>query len=283
MASRSIINFHDWPLERAQQYPECLRLVETLVKPEREKVNRKAHRDKWWIYGDKRPAMYKAIANLDRVIAVAQTSKTVMPAFVSPNQVIAMMCIVFPYPDDAHFGLLSSAFHWWWAHKWCSTMRSAGLRYSPTDAFETFAQPFQTPDQLGLITEPGRELNEFRTDLMKRTQLGLTKTYNQVHDPGERGPDIAHLRDLHVELDHAVREAYGWSELDLNHHHWETPQGMRFTVSPEAKDELLDRLLELNHARYAEEIAAGLDDTKSKKSQSKSPRRSDDPSQGSLL
>ncbi len=52
-------------------------------------------------------------------------------------------------------------------------------------------------------------------------------------------------------LDHAVRDAYGWTDLELNHHHWTTPQGMRFTVGPEAKDELLDRLLELNHERYA--------------------------------
>lgn len=73
------------------------------------------------------------------------------------------------------------------------------------------------------------------------------------------------LRELHVELDHAVRDAYGWSDLELNHHHWATPQGMRFTVSPEARDELLDRLLELNHERYAAEVAAGLLDKKAKK------------------
>lgn len=53
--------------------------------------------------------------------------------------------------------------------------------------------------------------------------------------------------------------------LELNHHHWTTPQGVRFTVSPEAKDELLDRLLELNHERYAAEVAAGLHDKKARK------------------
>ena len=33
---------------------------------------------------------------------------------------------------------------------------------------------------------------------------------------------------------------------------------MRFTVSPAARTELLDRLLDLNHERHAEEVAAGL-------------------------
>jgi hypothetical protein len=33
---------------------------------------------------------------------------------------------------------------------------------------------------------------------------------------------------------------------------------VRFTIAPEARQEALDRLLELNHQRYAEEVAAGL-------------------------
>jgi hypothetical protein len=142
------------------------------------------------------------------------------------------------------------------------------LRYTPSDVFETFPQP--TP-QHGLLWEridcTGRALNEFRADLMVRTNLGLTKTYNRVHDPNEHDPDIVRLRELHVELDYAVRDAYGWTDLQLDHLHWETPQGMRFTVSPAAKDELLDRLLELNHRRYAEEVAAGLHEKKAKKQQ----------------
>ena len=58
-----------------------------------------------------------------------------------------------------------------------------------------------------------------------------------------------------------MRDAYGWSDLELDHGFHDTPQGMRFTLGP-APDEVLDRLLELNHARYAEEVAAGLHDKK---------------------
>jgi hypothetical protein len=70
------------------------------------------------------------------------------------------------------------------------------------------------------------------------------------------------LRELHRALDLAVRDAYGWSDLDLDHGFWDTPQGRRFTLGPAARTEVLDRLLELNHRRYAEEIAAGLNDKK---------------------
>lgn len=97
---------------------------------------------------------------------------------------------------------------------------------------------------------------------MTRNQQGMTTTYHRVHNPDDHSPDIQLLRDLHMTLDLAVRDAYGWSELDLDHGFWATPQGRRFTIGPLARTEVLDRLLELNHLRYAEEIAAGLHDKK---------------------
>ena len=50
-------------------YPDCFRIVEERVKPERTRKNdknefvlRKPLPQKWWIYADKRPALYTAIA-----------------------------------------------------------------------------------------------------------------------------------------------------------------------------------------------------------------------------
>ena len=63
-------------------------------------------------------------------------------------------------------------------------------------------------------------------------QEGLTKTYNRVHDPDEHADDITRLRELHVELDYAVRDAYGWTDLDLEHGFHETKFGTRFTFAP---------------------------------------------------
>jgi hypothetical protein len=256
LASRWVINFFDWPIEDAQRYPDCFEIVERLVKPEREHNKRVARRERWWRYAETAPNL--AISELDRVLVIAQVSKTLQPVFVAPKQVLSHKIVVFAYEDDGHFGLLTSAFHWWWALAHTATMR-ADPSYSPSDVFLTFPQPQpQHGSAWERITNTGRALNEFRADLMLRTNLGLTKTYNRVHNPEEHNSDVAGLRELHVELDIAVRDAYGWTDLELSHHHWDTPQGIRFTVSPAAKDELLDRLLELNHARYTAEVAAGL-------------------------
>ena len=48
---------------------------------------------------------------------------------------------------------------------------------------------------------------------MLRRDLGLTKLYNLVNDPDitdAADPDVARMRQIHTELDHAVMDAYGW-------------------------------------------------------------------------
>lgn len=128
------------------------------------------------------------------------------------------------------------------------------IRYTPSDCFETFAQPELT----AAVGDRGGDLDARRSALMLDRREGLTKTYNRVHDPDDPSDDIARLRALHVELDHAVRDAYGWTDLELGHDFHDTHFGVRFTFEPVARQEILDRLLELNHERYADEVRRGL-------------------------
>jgi hypothetical protein len=100
---------------------------------------------------------------------------------------------------------------------------------------------------------------------MRDRQEGLTKTYNRFHDPNEAAEDIQKLRELHIEMDREVANAYGWQDLDLGHDFHTTKQGIRFTISETVRREVLDRLLELNHQRYTEEVAQGLHDKKKAK------------------
>jgi hypothetical protein len=97
---------------------------------------------------------------------------------------------------------------------------------------------------------------------MLARQEGLTKIYNRFHNSAEIAADIVEFRRLHREMDQAVAIAYGWQNINLNHGFYETKQGIRFTISEAACREVLDRLLALNHQRYAEEVAAGLHDKK---------------------
>ena len=132
-------------------------------------------------------------------------------------------------------------------------------RYTPSDVFETFPQPPYSD----AVTSAGKTLDTYRSSLMRERRLGLTDVYNLVHDPDVRSDGhIQRLRDLHVELDLVVRDAYGWSEMDLEHgFHRVRGQGVRFTFSPRMADEVLDLLLELNKRCYEAEVRAGLHDS----------------------
>ncbi len=226
-----------------------------LVKPERNSKNRAAHRERWWRYGEHRPGLYRAIEELERIIAIARVSKAVVPTFVSPHQVLSEQIIVFATEDAADLALLSSAAHYWWVILHSSTFGvGAAPRYTPTDVFETLARP----DQDGRLRRVGERLHTHRARLMAERGEGLTKTYNRVHDSKEHATDIVELRDIHVEIDNAVAEAYGWTDLTLDHDFYQTRQGIRYTVGPVVRQVILDRLLQLNFDRYAEEVAHGL-------------------------
>ena len=250
--ARWVIDFRDWSEERASEYTEPFARVEQLVRPERAQNKREVRRTRWWQFGERSSALYRALATLDRCIAITLHSKAVQPSFVPASIVYSHGLCVFAYDDDWHFGLLSSASHWWWVVTRGSTLETR-VRYTPTDCFETFPQP-NLSDAVGIL---GRDLNEHRSALMLDRQEGLTKTYNRVHDPDEHSDDIKQLRELHVLLDYAVSEAYGW-DLDLGHGFHHTRFGTRFTLAPVPRQEVLDRLLELNHERYAEEVREGL-------------------------
>jgi hypothetical protein len=171
---------------------------------------------------------------------------------------------------DLDFLLLQNTFHEEWARSNGSTLETR-MRYTPSDCFETFPFPEGTDSLEGI----GERYYLHRQEIMQRRQEGLTKTYNRFHDPNERAEDIAALRALHAEMDRAVALAYGWGDLDLAHGFHQTKQGTRYTISVAARQEVLGRLLALNHQRYAEEERQGRHDKGNKGKKGRAARDSD--------
>jgi Eco57I restriction-modification methylase/MmeI, target recognition domain len=246
-ASRWVLNFHDWTRDRASRYRDCFSILESRLPPSQRIGS-------WWQYARRRPALLRATAHLGRVMVIIHHSKIAMPVFVESGQVFSHALVVFATDDPAMLAVLSSALHYWWAISRGSTLKG-DLRYTPTDVFETLALPKMTPDLRVL----GERLESYRRELMLARQAGLTQTYNLVHDPSCADADVAGLRSVHREIDEAAVRAYGWRDLlagGLDHGFHETRQGVRYTVGPVVRQEILDRLLELNHERYAAEQQA---------------------------
>jgi hypothetical protein len=205
--------------------------------------------------------MLRAIDDLAQVIVITLHSRTVMPVMVPTGQVFSHALGVFATDDTAMLALLSSAPHYWWAVSRASTMKT-DLRYTPSDVFETLPLPRLTEDMRQL----GDQLGVRRRSVMLARQAGLTATYALVNDANCSEEDIVELRRIHREIDESVCLAYGWDDLiaqGLDYGFHKTGAYVRYTVGPAVQREMVDRLLELNHQRYAEEVAAGLHDKKS--------------------
>lgn len=305
--SRWVINFKDWPLDRtsapdgyrgpvAADYPDCLEIVERLVKPERAKGNRASRVKIWWQFAEKASKLYSTIAPLKQVMVVPLVAKYQGFTYQKANYVFMHKLAVFTFDDYNCFAILNSTFHFLWAWKYSSTLGSSTLNYSNTDIFETFPFPLGLePFSQGkpfpssrLLDELGERLHEGKRGFMTALDIGLTSLYNLYHEPdisteavvktakcsGDEASrarkEIEELRDLHVRIDEAVRDAYGWGDIPLEHGFHELeflPENdrVRYTVSLAARREILKRLLELNHQRHEEEFAAGLVDKDGKR------------------
>jgi hypothetical protein len=247
--SRWVIDFGDRSREAAEAYSLPYERVLRRVKPERAKDNRKVYREYWWQHAEKRRAMRAAVVELTDVMAIAIVSKAVMPVRVSTQQVFANRLVVFATNSFADQAVLSSSVHWGWGVKYSTTLETR-VTYVPSLAYLTFPRPEPT-ERLHQI---GEVLDVERREIMLRRERGLTKLYNLINDPGiadSADKDVARLRQIHVELDEAVMAAYGWEDVPLDHGFHTYRQMTRWTISPYARVEVFDRLLEENHCRAA--------------------------------
>lgn len=273
----------DYPNPVAADYPDCLAILEDRAKPERTRKNKKGEFElryplylKWWIHAEKRPKLYSTISGMESVLVSCRVTKFISHSFISAKYVcdVANNIIV----DLELFPVLSSTLYDIWVRKFSSSLETR-IRYILTDCFETY--PF--PQNLKNLGEIGETYNICRQSIMQTRQESLTQTYNRFHNLKEKSGDIEMLRDFHVELDKLSVKAYGWSDLTLNHDFYVVTSTLnkegkrideiRFTISPEAKEEVLERLLKLNHQRYEEEVKQGLHDKKGKKNYKKSAQK----------
>jgi hypothetical protein len=251
-ASRWVIDFNDRSEEEAASYRLPWGRVTALVKPERQRtrsdgslVLRRPLPQRYWQYGEKRPALRRAIADLPEVLVIARVSKTVMPLRIPTGSVMSEACVVFATADYGDQALLSSSLHQLWAITYGSTLETR-VRYTPSDVFETIPRPGGS-DRLAAI---GRTLDEERREIMSYRNLGLTGLYNLVDDPGTHSDaDVAKLRSTRQELDKTVVDAYGWADVQLNHGFYNYRGTQRWSIAPSAWVELRDRLLSENRRR----------------------------------
>jgi type II restriction/modification system DNA methylase subunit YeeA len=232
-----IIDFGtDMSEANAALYEKPFEYLREHVHSQRQKNNRESYRLKWWIHGEPRPAMRKALAPLRRYIVTPLVSKFRIFAWLPADVLAENLLNVFAREDDYFFGVLHSRIHEVWGLHMGTALEDRP-RYTPTTTFETFPLPWPPGSEpsnslpvetiadaaLELVAKRDAWLNPpgaTEDELKKRT---LTNLYNARP---------AWLEEVHRKLDESVFVAYGWPST--------------LTAA-----ELLERLLKLNSERAA--------------------------------
>lgn len=298
--SRQVINFRDWPLRRdeigeswaeadaqrraelrrlpvvpadypdsvAADWPLLLELVAKRVKPSRDALSTSAtntpHRERWWCFGRHRPALYRAVEDIKRVLAISRIGTHGSLAFLPAREVIyADALVLFPFDTYAAFCALQAGPHQVWAHLFGSSLGKAP-RYTPSDCFDTFPFPADWEERAD-FEMVGREYYEHRARLMVTRSEGLTITYNRFHDASDTDREVVRLRELQTVMDSTVLAAYGWDDLPaescflpaLGHQGSAGERRLRYRWPNEVHDAVLARLLTLNATRAARAAGRG--------------------------
>jgi hypothetical protein len=251
----------------AADWPDLLAVVESRVKPERDRLRGNPdaeHRKKfYWQWGRYTPTLERALIDHTSVCVRSLTSTQYSFAFVPSSIVHDQTLIVFTEAAMSDWAVLSSRVHESWATFFGATFKD-DPRYNVGRCYETFPFPASYKNNLA-VQASGQSYYDFRADLMVRNNAGLTKTYNRFHRPDEYSPDILKLRELHDAMDRAVLDAYGWHDLQPKcdcFPEFDEEDGdddaestrprqkrYRYRWPDEIHDEVLARLLALNRER----------------------------------
>ncbi|MDJ0756021.1 MAG: hypothetical protein QNJ45_21010 [Ardenticatenaceae bacterium] len=263
--------------------PEVYQWLIQRVKPERDQNRSKKLRENWWLHRRLREDLRMMLKDLSRFISTIETSKhryfVLLDKEIFPDNRLVNFGV-----EDAYFlGVLSSKPHVLWSIAAGGRMGVGNdLVYTKTRCFETFSFPDPIESVKVRIRELGEQLDahrkrqqELHPDLtmtgmynvlekireietsdnrhqtsenhgedQPRTTVDAQQTNNQyTHTPitlSAKEKDIYDkgligiLKQIHDDLDAAVFDAYGWPH-DLS------------------DEEILERLVELNKERAAEE------------------------------
>ena len=248
----------------------------------------------WWLFGKVRTELREFTTDLPRYIVTIETTKHRVFRFLGASVRPDNMLVAIGLDHADALAVLSSRLHVAWSLSMGGTLEDRP-RYNKTRTFDPFPFPtvlciqnnpppatygesssrYTSRDQavLDRLRELGERLEAHRREqLDTHDDLTMTGLYNRLerrrialvgselltdderHDHERARTAI--LAEIHDDIDRAVLEAYGWSDLApalVGRPGGTVPSEHKFEEQVAAEDVLLTRLVELNRERAAEE------------------------------
>ena len=221
--------------------PNIARHLKETVKPIRDAVTSQIHESRYWVFWDKRDSLFEQVRRLERFIVLAGDTRVPIFLFSSDHTAIFSDKVRILASDAAvTVGVLSSAVHTAWFEV-MRTGRGVTSSYVVSRVLRTF--PF--PEENTCLTGVSEAYIGARSRMLE-VYISPTKVANVIDDPSEQGQEVVAMREAQVALDHAVLQAYGWSEIDPIHEFSPIAGVQRFTVSTRDRNMIRRRLVEEN-------------------------------------
>lgn len=247
---RYVIDLYGVDADKARaEHPLLWDRLTRLVYPLRQNNNRSLYKKNWWLFGEVRPGMRRALAGISRYIATSRRSKHRIFVLVSEAVLPDTQIVAIALSDPAYFAIMSSRVHLVWADR-TKAMLEDRPTYNHTESFDPFPFPiFEAPIK-SQLSRLGEALDGHRKARQKEhTELTLTDMYNVLEkiragkplDESEQRTRgwglIDTLLQIHDDIDRASLAAYGWPASVTD-------------------DDIIARLLTLNAERAFEEAQA---------------------------
>ena len=270
------------------EYPTLYQHLYHEVKPVRDQNLRKSVSENWWIYGEARNTFRPALAGIKDLLVTSLTAKHRFFISKPPSTIADSTTVIFALNNWAFTSIISSCLHTKWSLYAGGTLEDRP-RYNKARCFDHYPFPNldDKPDLRTRLSTLGEQLDSHRKARQaEHPELTLTGMYNVleklrageplndkekvIHDQGL----VTLLKQIHDDIDAATYEAYGWSDIWQWHQDClsgtcydpETDSICQLELAPETAiheataeyrekydQVLLQRLVDLNHLRAAEE------------------------------
>jgi hypothetical protein len=241
--------------EIARDYPVAYRFLMEVVKPTRTPATLKSYKglvDRWWQFWNHRAKQMAVLRRNENFVAFSKVTTfpicmLALSKWIYTNQVVL---IAIQRGDESVICL--SSFFRFWLEKYSGGRMRGWLRISIGDSISTFPAPENLVPRKGL-DDAGR-FHKIATDWANKNRGGMTNVMNAIHSKEIMQQEIVTLRELLLEIDQAVAEAYGWSDLEFSYdfresHDITTNIPTKYEVSEPERADLLRRLVGLNRSR----------------------------------
>ncbi|MEP0859376.1 DNA methyltransferase [Trichocoleus sp. DQ-U1] len=222
---RYVIDFHNLTQQESAKFSLPFQHLLEQVKPFRVINEEQSRQEKWWLFRRSGEVIRASFTDLKRYIATIYTSKHRVFTFLDKDIMPDATLVLVASEDAYKLGVLSSYIHIIWALATGGTLEDRP-RYNQPRCFDPFPFPEPTLELKQKIRELGERLDAHRKRVQaQHPDVTITAMYNLLEKirAGVELTDkdrefnnkalVSTLKQIHDELDVAVFEAYGWSDL----------------------------------------------------------------------